>query len=271
MGFGNDGFDSNGFNSNGFDDFDGFDNDTSDGDTLDFGGASNSNNSSFDDFDADMGSGNTLPDDAFQGMYNNDDSQSNSDDNNSNLKKTAIIAIVIGVVIVIAAVFIGSRLLNKDKQTEYDKSQVTIVENTQQQQQQQQQVVDNNANNVINSGVNPPGYSGGSYNNSSSVNKDNDWVLLDTETLTPTSVEFDTEYKERIFTVTEIEHYARKTDNYVVIETRLKGSLSGISGTYEVRLPYNKGSQLKVDNEIAVWVLFGNYNGNKVVGDITWR
>lgn len=267
MAFRDEGFNSDGFDSSGFDDFDDFGSD----DMLDFGGQSQDNNSGgfsgdFDDnFDANLNPGNTIPNDAFAGMYSDDATGTDSDDDSSNFKKTAIIAIVVGVIVVLGAIFIGTRLLNKEDKPKYDNSQVTVVDDNYIQQQQPV----NNASDVLNSGVTPPGQ-GSNYNPNNTTTNDN-WILLDSEEIKSETVQFDTEYKEHIFTVTEIKHYAKKTDNYTVLETRLIGSLSGISGTYEIRLSYDKGSKLIEGNEINVWVLFGSYNGNKVVGDITWR
>lgn len=285
MAFGNNGFDSNGFDddgfdSSGFDDFDDFGSD----DMLDFGSGNQQSNTgnrnnganSFDDFDAGAPQGNSIPGDAIDGLYDDPVQADANSSDSSNLKKTAIIAIIVGVVVVLGAIFIGSRVLNKDDKPKYDNSQVTVVDdNYTQQQNQTQQPVNNDASNIINGGVNAPSQ-GNSHttvnpNTHQIQNNTDGWTELSADSLSNSTVLFEDSYKELIFTVTEINHYAKKTDNYLVMETRLKGSLSGISGTYDLVLPYNKGMHILEGNEIKVYVLFGNYNGNKVVGDISWR
>lgn len=74
------------------------------------------------------------------------------------------------------------------------------------------------------------------------------------------------------FTITSIEHKARAVDtnNNLVVITTLQGSISGLSGTYELDIPYNKGVELVVGNSFTVHVQLGTYNGKTVVGEIQY-
>ena len=85
-------------------------------------------------------------------------------------------------------------------------------------------------------------------------------------------VTFNNEYTDMVFTVTGIEHRARAVDanNNLLVKTTLTGSVSGLSGTYQLDVPYNKGIKLVVGNSFNVHVQLGSYNGKTVVGEIKY-
>ena len=85
-------------------------------------------------------------------------------------------------------------------------------------------------------------------------------------------IAYNNSYSELTFTITGIKHYARSVDvnNNLVIKTTLTGSISGLSGTYSLDIPYNKGTKLVVGNQFTVQVLLGQYNGKTVVCDIVY-
>lgn len=81
-------------------------------------------------------------------------------------------------------------------------------------------------------------------------------------------VEFNDEYIDLTFTITGIKHVARKNGECVEVKTVLSGSLSGLSGTYELDVPYSKGVKTSIGMGFDVECLLGEFNGAVVVGDI---
>ena len=75
---------------------------------------------------------------------------------------------------------------------------------------------------------------------------------------------------ETTFTVTKVRSYVKVTsvNNDIMLKTVATGSLSGYNGTYEVELPYNKGSLLQPGAVLKVSIQVGEYGGSSVVGEI---
>ena len=203
----------------------------------------------------------------FENMFSDQNNMGADDDNSKeNLKKTAIVFAIIGVIIIIA-VIIGASFIGKKNKTkeEVTDSGVTIVEQPQQQVQVQQQPIQQqvsvNADDIMQSGNEPES------NTTVNVSKNSSpWTVIDSEQ----KIEFNSEYRELMFYITGIEHRAKMEGNSIIVKTVLTGSLSGMSGTYEMDIPYNKGSQLREGQEFKVNVLLGSFNGKTVVGDIKY-
>lgn len=246
--------------SNNFGDF----NDSGDfgfGDDFD-SGFGNTDGGFGDDFDSGFGDS----DDMFSSAGQSDGSQSNEfGDSLSNFdsqasdvqadqsktKKQSIIFILVGVVVLIA-VFIIAGAVNKKAKSNSNSNK--------------------NVDSIMNEGNNNAGYSNKSTNSQNIVtNQSNtgfNWKTITNKE----EVQFNNEYSDMIFTVTNIEHKARAVDtnsNLVVITT-IQGSISGLSGTYEIDIPYNKGVKLVVGNSFTVHVQLGTYNGKTVVGEIQY-
>lgn len=268
---------SGGSNTNsGFDDFSGFGGNQG---GQGFGGNQGFGNAQgFDDSFADMNpsspngmssnNGQVDPDrNQFENMFSDQNNIGADDDNSKeNLKKTAIVFAIIGVIIIIV-VIIGASFIGKKNKTkeEVTDSGVTIIEQPQQQiqvqQQPTQQQVPANVDAIMQSGNEPE--------SSTTVNvpkKSSAWTVIDSEQ----KIEFNSEYKELMFYITGIEHRAKMEGNSIIVKTVLTGSLSGMSGTYEMDIPYSKGSQLREGQEFKVSVLLGSFNGKTVVGDIKY-
>lgn len=83
---------------------------------------------------------------------------------------------------------------------------------------------------------------------------------------------FNENYVDSVFTVTSINHYVKVVDSEknLMVKTVLTGTLSGFVGTYEIEVPYSKGSLLSIENYFNVEVQIGNFNGKKVVGEIRY-
>lgn len=216
-----------------------------------------------DDFDSGFGDS----DDMFSSAEQSDGSQSNEfGDSLSNFdsqasdvqadqsktKKQSIIFILVGVVVLIA-VFIVAGAVNKKAKSSNSNS-------------------NKNVDSIMNEGNSNAGYSNKNTNSQNIVtNQSNtgfNWKTITNKE----EVQFNNEYSDMIFTVTNIEHKARAVDtnsNLVVITT-IQGSISGLSGTYEIDIPYNKGVKLVVGNSFTVHVQLGTYNGKTVVGEIQY-
>jgi hypothetical protein len=194
------------------------------------------------------------------------DNVNSSDDNDSNsLKKTAILAVIIGIVVIFGVIGVATLVKNKDKEKPNENG-ITIVEQPVEQQkgptQQAPVQVQQNADDIMQSGNEPV--------SNTTVNVDKDradgWIVIDDKQ----EVVFNAEYKDLMFFITGIEHRAKMSDNSILVKTVLTGSLSGMSGTYEMEVPYHKGVKLLVGQEFTVKVLIGSFNGKTVVGDIKY-
>lgn len=269
MGFEDDDF--GGFNtSDGFGgDTDSFGDDFSDGfgagDMNDnFGG--DSFNTSFDDGFSNNNtnnfSGNETSNGEFDNMFDNAGGVPADDTSSANLKKTAIVAIIAGIAIIVVVLCFVS-LMKKRNTTQPNDKGVTIVEQPVNQEQYvpQNKPIDTDANNIMQSGNEP---AGNTYIGNTSGNEK--WTVIDDNQ----KIEFLTDYKELTFFITNIEHRAKMSDSNLIVKTILTGSLSGMSGSYELEIPYFKGTQLHTGQEFTVKVLLGSFNGKTVVGDIKY-
>lgn len=203
----------------------------------------------------------------FSGQF---DINGDAPDEAKQTKKTAIMIVGVGAVLVILALAIFGIINKKGKETqEPDYSQVTIVE--QPEQQNQQQVQNRTPDEIMQSGsyVEPNTSTAGLNNNTSQstvASSNDDWVdITDDE-----DIEFNDSYTDMIFTITGVRHKAKLTDNSLMVITTLQGSISGLSGSYELDVPYYKGKLLSIGNEFKVKVMLGQYNGKVVVGDIKY-
>lgn len=262
-GFGDDdGFDFGGDNSGGFgDDF---------GDTSGNGGfgddfSSSTGNGGFDDDNAFADNSNQFSD-SVSNLGGQNQFQDNSNNEQHGLKKQAILCIVLGIVLLVVIFIVASVIKNKSNST--DVADNTNIESTVQNNVQQN--ADVNVDNIMSSDNSNIGQSSDTTQNVITNKQDDDFVwtiITDSE-----EVQFNSEYTDMTFTVTNIEHKARVTDtnNNLVVKTTLQGSISGLSGTYELDVPYNKGVKLVVGNSFTVHVQLGTYNGKTVVGEIKY-
>lgn len=266
-------FGSSGNNdSSGFDDFNGFD----DNSGSEFNTSSNSTSS----FDGDFGSfgdenqldeSNDVQDDSgvsdidFESQFSNNDAntQLTSEVPSSDLKKSAIIVAIIGVVLILVIIIVGAAISKKKANIANEQEHVTIVDDN----SNSQQRTDINVDNIISSGDTQGSQESQSQQNTQVTNnKDTAWTELSGNE----DIQVFDEYKDFTFTITDIKHYARLADNTLVVKTELMGSISGMSGTFTVDIPYNKGKQLSIGNEFSVQVLLGSFNGKNVVMDIKY-
>ena len=73
------------------------------------------------------------------------------------------------------------------------------------------------------------------------------------------------------FTVTEIKYYSKQSKlAEVELKTVVKGSISGLSGTYEIDIPYSNGVGLKVGDVFSIKYRLDSVNDCNIVYDITY-
>jgi gas vesicle protein len=202
------------------------------------------------------------------GEFFTDDSNGQLDqeeDQTGLAKKQSVILIaagVIGIIVVVAIAAIIANKSSKKNQTASTNYTTTTTTNSNQ-----------NVDNIMNSG--------NSYSNStSSTTTSQSTVITNTkdsnftwsEITDSESINFNESYSDMTFTITQIQHKARvvDTNGNLVVKTTLLGSISGLPGTYELDIPYNKGIKLVVGNSFTVHVQLGSYNGKTVVGEVTY-
>lgn len=95
----------------------------------------------------------------------------------------------------------------------------------------------------------------------------NQWEEISTDN----GVEFNKELKGT-FTVTSVRHYAKVavSNKEVVLKSVVTGSISGLSGTYEIELPYTKARYLKIGDTFEVKYHCGVKEGVMFIGEIEY-
>ena len=95
----------------------------------------------------------------------------------------------------------------------------------------------------------------------------NDWVQFGTDDV----IEFETTLTSS-FTITEIKHYALVTNssNDKQLKSVLKGNISGLVGTYEIEIPFEKAQKLDVGIVFEVSYKMKKLNGYSVISSIEY-
>ena len=95
----------------------------------------------------------------------------------------------------------------------------------------------------------------------------NDWVQFGTDDV----IEFETTLTSS-FTITEIKHYALVTNssNDKQLKSVLKGNISGLVGTYEIEIPFEKAQKLDVGTVFEVSYKMKKLNGYSVISSIEY-
>ena len=216
-------------------------------------------NSDFDDNESLLG-GNEL---------GNQNSGGNAQVNSATTKKTALVAIGAGVVILLIVAIAGGAIAKNAKK---NKSQQQAVQQQSIQERYSQganvNTGDQSLNGLTGDQVSYPKSTnavGGNTAQSQQSTGNDYWKSFGSSS----GITFNSEYTDLTFTVTGIEHFVATPDsNDIVLKTVLTGSLSGLAGTYKLEVPYSKGSKLNTGVSFTVHVLFGNYKGKTVIGDI---
>lgn len=160
------------------------------------------------------------------------------------IKKNTIIVIIAGLVIIIAALMIWKKASASGQKMIYTKSADEVSQESNYQQSSNMAESSNIAESNVSS-------------------SNSEWITLSGDQTIDSIKEVESQ-----FTVTSIEHLAKKSGNEMQIKTHLRGSLSGLTGVYDLDVPYEKGTKLKVGDVFTVTVEVGSYNDSTVVGVI---
>lgn len=107
----------------------------------------------------------------------------------------------------------------------------------------------------------------GGRKSSSSISSSDGWVEFKPEE----GIIFDA-VTIAVFEVTGIKHVAKAINNKndKIIKSIVYGSISGLSGTYEVEVPYDKAILLTNGSEFEIEYRYGIRNGVRLVGEIRY-
>ena len=160
--------------------------------------------------------------------------ESKEEDTVENPLKVAKLAIIIGFILILI-VGVGSRFIGKKNKQEPQQA----VQGTNQAVQGTPTRISNNLNN---------------------------WIEFNS---TDTAYNYDTEV-DSSFTVTDVKHYVKVLNSEVsVTKSIVTGNISGLSGEFEIELPYYKACKLNKHNTFNIsYKYYINETGKTVVGDI---
>ncbi len=173
--------------------------------------------------------------------------ESKEEDTVENPLKVAKLAIIIGFILILI-VGIGSRFIGKkNKQEPQQAVQETnqAVQETNQAVQETNQAVQGTPTRIS--------------------NNLNNWIEFNGDT----TYTYDTEV-DSSFTVISIKHYVKALDSDVyATKSIVTGNISGLSGEFEIELPYYKACKLNKHNTFNIsYKYYINETGKTVVGDI---
>lgn len=89
------------------------------------------------------------------------------------------------------------------------------------------------------------------------------WTIIDADKNVDLSSEV-----SGVFTVTSVKHMARSNGNETEVKTIVSGSISGLTGKYELELPYSLARFLTVGNTLKLKYKIGQVNGNSIISDL---
>lgn len=197
------------------------------------------------DLGIDLSEAPTLQDDLSSSNQINDAGSDDSD----NDKKKILVVIAVGVIALIIVCITAPlliKLFNGKADASNSNNQVQVSNNN-------AQVGNSNTQAAVN-------------NTPIQTTIQSDWI----EITSNEDIQFSEEYSDLTFTVTGVKNLAKlvESDGSLVVKSVVYGSISGLSGSYEIEVPYNLGSKLVVGNQFTVHVLLGQYNSKTVVGGI---
>lgn len=205
------------------------------------------------DFDIDTGIDMSYLDDAnmnFDEAFGDNETTDNKIDNTQgneiegakSAKKTAIILGIIGFVVIVIALFIASLVGNsnnkKEASVEETKAEIT-------------------AHSAYTSKENIP----------AKLHHNEGWIEFKANGDVVIDVEIDSD-----FTVTSIRHFAKvvNENNDKIVKSIVTGNISGLVGTYEVEIPYEKAIKLKVGSVFKITYKCNADNDSKIIGEIKY-
>lgn len=234
------------------DDFD-LDIDLGDADDDFFGGAndSSSGGSIFDDndsqdYDASVNGFGADANDAQYQMPNGYDPQNgfnnnySEDEDDGAAKRKALIIGAIGVIVILITVSVAGIFLKGNGKSKKVKQEPVVREEVQMPQ---------NGSSTL-----------------SSTTSGNGWTEIDPDT----SLKF-SDPIEASFTPTNVRHYVKTTTTgEMEAKSVVTGSISGLTGTYELEIPYSQGRLLKRGQYFGITYRISEINGQQIVSDIIY-
>lgn len=178
--------------------------------------------------------------------------------NKKSMIKTALIYISLGIIMIALALGLSNLLKNKTNEmmgnSKIDKTTEELNINTE----------TNNSYNEINV-MDKNQFSKSTLN--TEVNESDNWIEFKAEL----GVEFDRNIKA-LFTVTSINHFTRVVENSkdMIVRSIIKGNISGLTGTYEIVVPYEKARLLTDGAVFTIQYNYGVYEGKKIIGEIIY-
>ncbi|MBO5387765.1 MAG: hypothetical protein J6A59_06430 [Lachnospiraceae bacterium] len=221
--------------------------------SLDGFGSSNDGTSSFDNQNNNDSMANWGTD------SNTDDAISQTDSGKKEILKSSVIFIIAGILVLIIVAVLAGILKNKkesDTSSSNNYSGEAVITSD-------EYNTTSDSYNTTSDNVNT---TNGNQYNSNSDNRKNDWQKFDSTN----EIQFISEPVNLSFTVTKVENYVKfvNDSNDMMVKTIATGALDGYTGTYEVELPYDKGSLLQPGAKLLVNVQVGEYKGMSVVGEL---
>lgn len=165
-------------------------------------------------------------------------------------KKRALIIGGIGLFLVLAVFIIAGFIKSaKEKKATLEESQV--YEETQQEMSSQPNIAETPVQQPVQQSVQQP------------IQVDGDWTVIEADK----TINLDSEVTA-VFTVTGIRHLAKQTGVEVAVKSIATGSISGLSGTYDIELPYSLARFVTVGNTLKLKYKIGQIDGQSVVSDL---
>lgn len=174
------------------------------------------------------------------GNYNPQDFSQSEDSDDDNLKKRAIIIGCAGVALILLVVLIAGILLKSKNKSNNDPGVGKEVQIQQ----------------------------GNTYRNDNSLvsNSNSGWTEIDADK----GLKFSDKISST-FTTTKVKHYVKTTTvGEMEIKSVVTGSIAGLTGTYELELPYSNAVNLNSGDYFAIQYKVSEVNGKVIISDISY-
>lgn len=176
--------------------------------------------------------------------------------------KIAIIAVILGFILILIVAIIVRFSSKSTKEGVNNKDvRITNIKESETEQSNLMQQNINTKNDSIQGSTNTDG-------NVNTIVEYNSWIEFNSSK----SLNFNN-IKDSDFTVTEINNFVKLTnENTSVIKSVISGNISGLSGTYEIELPYYKASKLNINDIINITYTYAQDENNKIIiGEIQFK
>ena len=191
-------------------------------------------------------------------------------------RKTSLVAIIFGIILIAVVFLIVNLITGRDDKDNIKDSQIknepssSVVESS----QENPNKAPDNINNPVNTPENPPIESQKPPVNQEGTkptsNNSDGWIEIPDNA----DISWSENYINSNFSVTSKKHYIKIIDNSnFEIKTVLSGVLAGFTGTYELEVPYTKGTseKLVIGTNFDVKVQVGtDTTGKTVIGEIKY-